>query len=299
MTPDSWKGMLFGLSTFAIFSFGDAIIKYETMSHPVLECVFFAEIGGLAALMVQAIRRGGLRRALTTKNPKIQTLRALCLGLEFILVLYAFSALPLALVYTLILSAPVLTAFFAPVFTSDRFNPRLLPVILIGFAGVVVAMHPGSVPVSLASLAALLSAFLFALGNFIVRRMEPGEPPLTFAFYPSLFALVVASGFMVLKQPALPPVTDILLMMVTGLCSVGGLTCLGRAMQLTQASRVMPFQYTQLVWGAIIGAAVFGEYMDAYMITGAGLILFSGLLLLVFGRHEGEPIAPPVVTPPQ
>jgi S-adenosylmethionine uptake transporter len=269
------------------------------MSHPVLECVFFAEIGGLCALIGQALQKGGLRKALSSKNPKIQALRALCLGLEFVLVLYAFSALPLALVYTLILSAPILTAFFAPVFTSDRFHPRLLPAILIGFAGVVVAMHPGSMPVGIASVAALFSAFLFALGNFIVRRMEPGEPFLTFAFYPSLFALLVGTGFMALKQPALPALHDVLLMMVTGLCSVGGLTCLGRAIQLTQASRVMPFQYTQLVWGAFIGAVIFGEHMDIYMMAGAGMIIFSGLLLFIFDRHEGEPIAAPVVTPVQ
>lgn len=280
MHTKTWKGVMFSLATFAVFSCGDAVVKYETRTHPVLQCAFFAMIGGSGAVLAAAARRGGIRKSLRTRNPEIQVLRAACLGLEFMLVLYAFSALPLAAVYTLVLSAPVLTALLAPVFTADRFDPRLLPAVLTGFAGVVVALHPGGMPFGPASAAALASAFLFALGNFIVRRMDPDENPLTFAFYPGLFTLAAAGAFMAAKQPPLPALPDIALMIAAGLSSVIGLGCLGRAMQLAPASLVMPFQYSQLLWGALFGVFVFGETMDPFMIMGAALILFSGLLLM-------------------
>jgi S-adenosylmethionine uptake transporter len=288
--PDTWKGMMFGLTTFIVFSFGDTIIKYETQSHPVLECAFFAVCGGLAALILTAVLQGNGQgkatlAAFRSSNPGIQALRALCLGLEFMLVLYAFSALPMATVYTLVLSAPILTAFLSPLMTSDHFNPRVLPAILLGFAGVVVALQPGAMPIGMTSMAALLSAVFFAFGNFIVRRMDRPEPPLTFAFYPSLFTFLFAGTFMILHHPAVPAPVDILLMMVTGLCSVGGLICLGRAMQLAPASKVMPFQYAQLVWGALFGLIVFHDRIVASMMLGAALILISGLML-IFGERD-------------
>jgi S-adenosylmethionine uptake transporter len=278
--------MLFGFATFLIFSCGDAVIKYETRSFPMMECAFFAEIGAIAALALLCLRDGGFRKALASKSPRIQFLRALCIGAEFLLVLYGFSRMPMATVYTLVLSSPLLTVFFAPVFTSDRFNPRLLPAIFAGFAGVLIALRPDAMPVGLPALSVLCGAFFFAFGSFIVRRMEKDEPPLTFAFFPSLFTFAVTVLYMTVQRPPMPGAADMLLMAFTGLTSAGGLTCLGRAMQLAPAGMVMPFHYTQIIWGMIFGLIVFGDGINLSMTAGAGLILLSGILLMLGSREK-------------
>ncbi len=271
--------MLLSLAGFAVFSCGDALIKYQTQSYPVMQCVFFSLVGGIAAVLLLSLRQGGPVRALATRTPGRHAARAFCLSVEFMLVYYAFSALPLATVYTLVLLAPILTVFLSPLFTDDRFEPRLLPAVITGFAGVLIALRPDIMPVSPASLAALLSAFMFATGNCLVRRMSQDEPPLTFAFYPSVMTLAVAGTFMIMARPELPAMPDIVMMMATGLTSAGGLLLLGKALQLAPAGIVMPFQYTQLLWGSLFGLFVFGDRIDGSTAAGAALILVSGGLL--------------------
>ncbi len=283
-----WKAMILSFAGFTVFSVGDAMVKYETRTYPVMQCIFFALAGGLIAMLLWSLRQGGPRQAFRTRAPRIQAARAFCLGMEFILVFYAFSQLPLATVYTIVLSAPLLTVFLSPLIAGDHFNPRLLPAVLTGFAGVIVALRPDVMPLSLASAGALLSALMFAAGSCLVRLMPRDEPPLTFALYPNLFTLVIAGGFMAVTQPALPALPDMLIMMATGLTSAGGLMLLGKALQLAPAGLVMPFQYSQLLWGIFFGLLVFGDTITVSVAVGAVLIVAGGALLAWLGREPGK-----------
>jgi S-adenosylmethionine uptake transporter len=51
-----------------------------------------------------------------------------------------------------------------------------------------------------------------------------------------------------------------------------------KAYELAQASVLQPFSYTQLLWGIVIGMAVFGEYPDGLMLVGAGLVVAAGIV---------------------
>ena len=52
------------------------------------------------------------------------------------------------------------------------------------------------------------------------------------------------------------------------------------AFSIAQASRLAPFQYTQLVWALLFGFLVFGETPDVFSISGALLIMIAGVHLL-------------------
>ena len=90
----------------------------------------------------------------------------------------------------------------------------------------------------------------------------------------------------------MPPLSDIGLMAVTGIINAVSLTLLGKAVQLAQADMVMPFQYIQLVWGAIFGFLFFGDIIDLPTALGALLIFAGGLWLIWCGRRERTIINP-------
>ena len=50
-----------------------------------------------------------------------------------------------------------------------------------------------------------------------------------------------------------------------------------KALALTPASVLAPFQYTQLLWVSILGFLVFGELPDIWTVVGAAFIVASGL----------------------
>ena len=52
-----------------------------------------------------------------------------------------------------------------------------------------------------------------------------------------------------------------------------------RAGRLGAASLVAPMQYSQLIWAALWGAALFGSPLGPALLAGAGLIILSGWLV--------------------
>ena len=58
------------------------------------------------------------------------------------------------------------------------------------------------------------------------------------------------------------------------------------AMRLGEVSVITPFRYSRLVFALIIGALVFGERPDGWMLLGATLIIGSGLYTFARERHR-------------
>ncbi len=66
-------------------------------------------------------------------------------------------------------------------------------------------------------------------------------------------------------------------MMITlGLLAGAGHFCVIQAMRRAPASVLAPFGYVQLVWVAILGYLVFGDFPDNLTILGAAIVVASG-----------------------
>jgi S-adenosylmethionine uptake transporter len=52
---------------------------------------------------------------------------------------------------------------------------------------------------------------------------------------------------------------------------------------------VSPMQYSQIIWAAILGAALFGEVPTLSAAVGIAVIIAAGLFIL---WHSGRPAAP-------
>ncbi|WP_426128658.1 hypothetical protein [Pararhizobium sp. PWRC1-1] len=53
-----------------------------------------------------------------------------------------------------------------------------------------------------------------------------------------------------------------------------------RAFRTGEASVVAPFQYSQIIWGCLFGALVFGAPVEIHTLAGAAIIIASGWLVL-------------------
>jgi drug/metabolite transporter (DMT)-like permease len=75
---------------------------------------------------------------------------------------------------------------------------------------------------------------------------------------------------------------------------VGGLAyyALVGATRIGEVSAVVPFRYTRLVFAMILGNLIFGERPDALMLSGAALVVVTGVYTIWRGAGEakaGEP----------
>ena len=59
-------------------------------------------------------------------------------------------------------------------------------------------------------------------------------------------------------------------------------------LKLAEASVVVPYQYTLIVWALIFGWFVFGDWPTPAMLLGAVLIIVAGLALLLLERRASQ-----------
>ena len=63
------------------------------------------------------------------------------------------------------------------------------------------------------------------------------------------------------------------------------------ALRSGDISAVAPFRYTALPWAMLLGYLVFGDRPDAMMVTGASIIVGSGLYAFYRERVRERPVA--------
>jgi S-adenosylmethionine uptake transporter len=283
------KGILFAAATFFAWSCGDALTKFLTQDHSILTIALIEALTGSVVLLAAAPLLGGIG-GLRTRHPWLHLARSACLGVQFVLFIYAYSRIPLATAYTLIFAAPLIAALLARPLLGDRLDKPAGIALAAGFLGVLVALRPGFVPLSLPVLAGLASAVLFAGSAICTRMMGPEEPALALGFYPT-FGVFLGAAILAAIQGYTPPSFGYGgLMALSGCISSTGLVLLGEALRFAPVTRVMPMHYTQLVWGSLAGLLFFGDLPDAWTYAGAALIMASGAWLLV--RGEGTPPHP-------
>jgi drug/metabolite transporter (DMT)-like permease len=102
---------------------------------------------------------------------------------------------------------------------------------------------------------------------------------------PGGIAMMLGMG----TPPVLPAASDIA--RFGAVFVVGGFSyyALVAATRIGEVSAVVPFRYTRLVFALILGYLIFGERPDAVMLTGAALVVATGVYTIWRGAGKTAP----------
>ena len=187
--------------------------------------------------------------------------------------------LPLAEVFAIEFTMPIWAAILAILFLGERLNGTRIAAIAIGIAGALVILRPGTEVFDPASLVVLLAAIGFAVSLVATRHVVIHMSTMTFLFYMSLMQLPLGVAFASVEGISIPVAS----LPWLAVASAAGLTahfCLARALRLTEASVVAPMDILRLPLIAVVGAALYGESLDAWVAAGACLACFGNWLNL-------------------
>jgi drug/metabolite transporter (DMT)-like permease len=273
------RGVAFMLAGALCFSVLDALSKWVVAANPIFQVVAIRTVFVLLFASPLIARAGGWR-VLVTRRPFGHALRAsLSIG-SMLCFLEALRHLPLATAITLGFAAPMfMTALSVPLL-GERVGVHRWVAVAAGFAGVVVIAGPtGSDGASLAALLAIASAFFFAGVMLAVRWLAPTESDAAMIVFQNLGIGVVSwLGALFVWQPI--ALADFLLIVASAAVLAGSQYCMLRAFRSAPVSAVAPFQYSELLWAALIGLAVWGEVPGWHTWAGAAIIIASGLGLI-------------------
>lgn len=272
------RGIGLIVAAFALFSLVDVLMKHLTATYPLAQALFFNAAVSLVPIAGYALLRGG-PRLLATRRPAIQLLRGAVGATAGAGAFFAFQRMPMADVYAILFASPLIITALAGPLLGERVGPRRWAAVLAGFAGVLFMLHPDEAVVGVGAFGALLSAVCFALSAVIVRRYGTRETAPSWPFYGNVMVTVLLAPVQPFVWVA-PAMGDLPLLLGVGLVAGTALLCLIAAFRMAPGPVVAPFQYTQMLWGVLYGALVFGDVPDPSLALGAGIVIASGLYVL-------------------
>jgi drug/metabolite transporter (DMT)-like permease len=208
---------------------------------------------------------------------------------EVALFYLAVSYLPLADTMTIWLAAPIWVVVLAAVLLGERVDAARWLAAAAGFIGVAIALNPTSASLSMPALIAVAGSLLFA-AMMIAGRQLRGTPDVTLVAWQTLGALIM--GLVLLPFGwVTPTLTDAALLCLLGIVAMVAHLCVTRSLKLAEASVVVPYQYTLIVWALLFGWLVFGDWPTPAMLFGSALIVAAGLALLLLERRTAPAAA--------
>lgn len=261
-----------------MFSVNDVLGKWLVATFTVAQVLL---IRSFAALLVLApfVWREGLGNILTLPKPGLQLARVVFATLEVVFFYWAVIGLPLADVVTYYLAGPIYVTALSALFLREKVGWRRWTAVLVGFAGVLIALRPSAATLDIYALVALLGSIFFALLMITTRHLR-GTSDTSLVFWQTLGALVF--GIALAPFGWVPPEAgDFALLSLLGVVALAAHICVTRALKHASASVLAPYQYMLIVWAVILGYLVFGDIPDAAMLAGAAIIIAAGLFIFL------------------
>mgnify|MGYP000279672145 CR=1 FL=1 len=287
------KAALLALLAYAIFATHDVVVKYLGASMSPFQLVFFSSLLSfplVTVMLVQDTTLGNLRPL----HPWWVALRSVTMSVVPASAFYAFAHLPLAQVYALLFVTPLLiTLLSIPILQEKVGLPRMLAV-LVGFAGVLVVLRPGGVEYGMGHAAALFAALGSAFQSVILRKIGNEERRVVMMVYPLVATFVV----MGLAMPFVYVPFDASALGGLGVVAIFGFCAtlmMVSAFTKGEAAIVAPMQYSQIIWATLFGVLLFDEQIDLMTLVGAGIIIGSGIFIVIREAAGGHSDNTPVL----
>ena len=280
-----WLGIFFMCVACALFPVQNAVVKLLTSLYPFQEVVWVRLATHLVLMCVVFLPRRGLA-LLRTRAPVQQVIcSAGLLGATF----FFFSAAKsVGVTEAIAISfiSPLVVTFLAWPILGERITVVRLASVVIGFAGVLIVIRPGSSVFQWASLLIVASSVSYAVYQIIVRRVAAVDSPATTAFYSALGCTLVTSLFVPFYWKTPDNWRDVALMLSLGVSGGFGHYCVARAFSYAPANLIAPLNYTQMIGSVVVGYLVFAEVPDFYTWIGSAVIIVAGLLVGWQGRKK-------------
>jgi drug/metabolite transporter (DMT)-like permease len=270
------QGAAFAVLAAAAFAVMAACVKASSRAAPNEVIVFFRSATGLVVLLPWLLRYGAA--AVKTTRPGGHLWRAafgICAMYSFF---YAIAHLHLSEAILLTYSTPLFIPLIGWLWIREAPPPVIFPAVALGLIGIALIVKPGGELLdSPAGLVGLASGVLAACAMVTIRSIADTEPAPRIVFYFSALSTVI-SAVPLLWAWRTPEPRLLALLVATGVFATLGQLCLTRAYSLAPAARIGAFTYVAVVFGGIIGWAVWGEAPDQASLFGMGLVIACCLL---------------------
>ncbi|MFN4170509.1 MAG: DMT family transporter [Pseudorhodobacter sp.] len=187
---------------------------------------------------------------------------------------FAMARLPVAEVTAIGFLNPVLVTVGAALMFGEGLALRRVLAIGVAICGALVVLRPGFREIGEGHFAQIGAAFCFAGSYLFAKRLtQVAQAGAVVAVLSGLVTLGLAPFAWAVWVPV--NATQLALLAFVAIFATVGHYCMTRAFSAAPMAVTQPVVFLQLVWATLLGALVFNEGFDGFVIAGGGIIIAS------------------------
>lgn len=273
------KGILLFLLQCLTMSVTFAVVRFAIKDINIFTMTFIQGCFALLLLMPFVLRAGFA--TLKTKRFKLHLVRSIFGLIGVSSFYYGVTKIPLNDATAVSFTAPLFTTLAAMVMLKEKVKAYRLVGMAISFAGALIVLRPSG-EFNFNMLYIVLSVFLMGFVQIFIAQLNKSEPPLRIIFYMVFLSILLVTPAAAYKwvTPHWENLAWIFL-----LCLIVYLTLIGQVLAYRNAevSFLMPFDFSRLIFTAVVAWFVFGEKLSLVTVLGSVVIL-AGIVYVL--HHE-------------
>ncbi|MDC3100836.1 DMT family transporter [Pelagibacteraceae bacterium] len=273
-------GIILILLTYLSFGILDTIQKTAVQYHSVF-VLLFVKYTFCLIFSFFISKKNNVKNYYLSNNYKIQITRCVLSVCEACFFVLSFRYLALADAHTIGSLSPVLVVSFSYLILREKINLATWVAIGISFFGVILIMRPGLTIFNPYLVIPLLAAFFYSLFQIATRLNAQYDDNETMLFYNGLIGVIITSILSIFFWQPLHSFSFIFFIFL-GFFFCAGLYLQIKALSITPASVLAPYNYTIIVWAILFGFVVYKEIPDIFTIIGAIIIVASGVFIFKY-----------------
>jgi drug/metabolite transporter (DMT)-like permease len=272
-------------SALLLFAGMDACTKYLTIHYPVPVVVAMRYLVHLA-LMLAILAPRHSQILVKTQRKNLVLIRGACLALLSLFMATALQRMPIAETTAISFLAPMMVALLASRILNERIGIVGWLAVVMGFAGMLLIVRPGSGLDTVGVVFAFLAAATGAAYQLLSRLLASTEKASAMLFYAALIgSTVYGLAFPFFWENKIPSALDVGLFLFMGAAGGFGHYLFTLAYHHAPASLLAPVTYLQLIWALLLGWLLFDNTPDTTSLLGMGIVAASGLMIAFKSRR--------------
>lgn len=275
------KGIIFIILSAFGFAMMSAFIKLAG-DLPSFQKTFFRNIVAVIVAFILIIKHKGSffgKRA----NQKLLILRSVFGTIGILFNYYAIDRLILSDANMLNKLSPFFVIIFSAVFLKEKIKPNQFIALAVAFAGALFIIRPSFSFEVIPALAGTLGGISAAAAYTCVRSLGGKEKPDTIVFYFSLFSSAVTLPLMIISYKPMSLLQLTYLILAGVFASIGqfGITF---AYKFAPGKEISIFDYTNILFSAVISLCLFGVLPDYISVIGYIIIFGASLYMFLYNK---------------
>lgn len=285
-------GIVWMLVTGFNFVAVNALVRSLEGALPASQSAFLRFAFGLVLtlpLLVPALR-GGFSMPVW----RLLGLRGLLHVLAVIAWFYAMGRITVAEVTAIGFLNPIVVIVASALFLGETLHRRRIAAIVVALIGAMLVLRPGLRPLDPGHLSQVFAALCFGASYLLAKRLAE-QVPATVVVAMLTLTVSVALAPLAISVWVPPTLAQLGVLALVAVFATAGHYTMTRAFAAAPMTVTQPVTFLQLVWAALVGALIFHEPLDGWVMLG-GALMIGAISYITWreARLRRQGVTPPV-----